>query len=386
MTISPTTRVVLALGGAQTLAWASSYYLPAILARPMAASLGLSTATVFGFFSASLLLAALLGPWAGRVVDRRGGRVVLLASNLLFAAGLAMLAAAQGPVTLGLGWALMGCGMATGLYEAAFATLAGLFGAAAKTPITGITLIAGFASTLGWPLSTVMEAEFGWRGACLGWALLHLLVGLPLQLWLVPAAPPPSVSAPPAVGTPQPPAPSHAMAVLILFSAAVTLVAGAIGAHLPALLQLSGTTPEQALLAASLVGPAQVGARLLQFGALGGLHPLVLARAACLAQVVGGLALLLLGAPAAIAFVLLFGAGNGIHTIARGTLPLAIFGPAGYGARQGLIAAPGRVMQAGAPVGFGLLLTAFGAGAVWALVGLSLSALLALFLLRAGPR
>ncbi|MCG7362852.1 MFS transporter [Roseomonas sp. ACRSG] len=380
MSNPPTTRVVLALGTAQTLAWASSYYLPAILARPMAASLGMSSAMLYGFFSASLLLSALLGPWFGRLVDRHGGRGVLLFSNLVFAAGLGCMALAQGPLALGLAWALMGVGMACGLYETAFATLAGLFGGAAKGPITGITLIAGFASTLGWPLSTWMEAELGWRGACLVWALLHLLLGLPLHRWLVPAAPPPAAR-PAATGEVARPAPRHAMAVLIFFSAAATVVAAAIGAHLPALVLASGATAEQALLAASLMGPAQVAARLLQFGPLRRLHPLALARLACLAQLCGGLALLFFGAPAAIAFVLLFGAGNGMQTIAKGTLPLAVFGPAGYGGRQGLIAAPGRVLQAGTPVGFGLLLAAWGMASTAAIAAVALAALLSLLLL-----
>jgi MFS family permease len=380
MSIPPTTRVVLALGTAQTLAWASSYYLPAILARPMAASLGMSNSTLYGFFSAALLLSAVLGPWFGRLVDRHGGRGVLLASNLIFATGLGCMALAQGPLMLGLGWALMGVGMACGLYETAFATLAGLFGGAAKGPITGITLIAGFASTLGWPLSTWMEAELGWRGACLVWALLHLLLGLPLQGWLVPAAPPPAAR-PLGVGEVARPAPRHAMAVLAFFSAAATVVAAAIGAHLPALMLAAGAAPDQALLAASLMGPAQVAARLLQFGPLRRLHPLAVARLACLAQLCGGLALLIFGAPAAIGFVLLFGAGNGLQTIAKGTLPLAVFGPAGYGGRQGLIAAPGRILQAGTPVGFGVLLAAWGVVSTAAIVAVALAALLSLLLL-----
>jgi predicted MFS family arabinose efflux permease len=326
-------------------------------------------------------LAAVLGPWVGRIVDRCGGRGVLMASNLLFAAGLGTMALAQGPLGLALAWAVVGLGMALGLYETAFATLAGLFGAAAKGPITGITLIAGFASTVGWPLSTLMEAELGWRGACACWALLHLVLGLPLYRWLVPAAPPPSAK--PTSGTAEaPPAPRHAMAVLTYFSAAVTVVAGAIGAHLPTLLQAAGSDTAQALLVASLIGPSQVAARLLQFGALGGLHALTVARVACTGQVLGGLALLLLGGlPGAVGFVLLIGAGNGLQTIAKGTLPLAVFGPTGYGQRQGLISAPGRMLQAGAPVGFGLLLAAWGAGAAWVLVALPVSALLALALL-----
>ncbi len=118
--------VVLALGAAQTLAWGSTYYLPAVLADPISSSLGLSRAWFFGVFSASLLLSGLLGPAAGRAIDRRGGRDVLALSNLVFAAGLAILAAASGAYSLARAWLVLGVGMALGLYDAAFATLAGL--------------------------------------------------------------------------------------------------------------------------------------------------------------------------------------------------------------------------------------------------------------------
>ncbi|WBV44354.1 MFS transporter [Pseudoroseomonas cervicalis] len=370
--------IVTALGLSQTLAWASSYYLPAILARPMAEELGLSTSAVYACFSGALLITALLGPWTGRVIDRRGGRDMLAASNLVFIAGLLGLAFAQGPWSLAAAWALLGIGMAMGLYDSAFATLAGLYGALAKGPITGVTLFAGFASTIGWPLSAWMGAEWGWRGACLGWALAHLLIGLPLNL-LLPKAPPPAPKS--AADGPVAPAPRHAMLVLAFFFAATTVVSGAVGAHQPALLAAAGASPELALLAASLTGPAQVAARILQFSMPPALHPVWMARFACLIQAIGGVLLVLLGAPAAIAFALLHGGGNGLHTIAKGTLPLAVFGPVGYGQRQGILAAPGRLLQAGAPLGFGLLMEYWGAGALWVTSGLCLAALLSLMLL-----
>ncbi|WP_237216800.1 MFS transporter, partial [Falsiroseomonas oryziterrae] len=213
-----TRRVVVALGAAQTLAWASSYYLPAILAAPMAAEFGLSSSWIFGAFSGALVLSALLGPWVGRAIDRRGGRDVLVLSNLVLAAGLALLGAAPGLWAVVLGWVLLGIGMALGLYDAAFATLAGLYGRAARAPITGITLIAGFASTVGWPLSAVMEEMWGWRGACLAWAALHLVIGLPLNRLLVPQAPPPEKLA--AAEGEAMPAPRFAMPVLAFVFAA----------------------------------------------------------------------------------------------------------------------------------------------------------------------
>ncbi len=374
-------RVVIALGATQTLAWGSSYYLPAILARPIAADLGLAASTVFACFSGALLLSALLGPAVGRAIDARGGRDVLALSNLVLAAGLVLLAFAQGMATLALAWAVLGFGIAMGLYDAAFATLAGLYGRAARGPITGITLIAGFASTVGWPLSAGMEEAFGWRGACLGWAALHLLVGLPLNRLLVPPAPPPEKAAA-ATGAAKP-APRFAMAILAFVFAAAWMVTGAMAAHLPRLLESAGATPAGAILAASLLGPAQVAARVLEFGFLTRFHPIVSARLATLCQPVAAAILAAMGGIAAPVFVVLYGMGNGVLTIVKGTLPLAVFGPAGYGARQGWLSAPARFLQALAPFGFGLLLEAVPVTtALLVVAAIGLSAFAALLLLR----
>ena len=182
------------LGIAQTLAWASSYYLPAVLAGVIGRDVGLSTSTVFGAFSVALLVGAAIGPIAGRLIDRLGGRPVLIASSLVFAAGLAALSQVRAPIHVFGAWAVMGLAMGSGLYEAAFATVVRLHGVGARRAITGITLFAGFASTVGWPLSTYLESVVGWRGACLAWAALHLLVGLPLYALLPRAAPVPPPS------------------------------------------------------------------------------------------------------------------------------------------------------------------------------------------------
>ncbi len=382
------------LGTAQTLAWASSYYLPAMLAAPMARDLGVATPTVFAAFSVALIVSALLGPFAGRAIDRHGGRPVLMGTNLLFAAALAGMALAQGPVGLFAAWVLMGVAMGSGLYEAAFATLVRLYGQGARSAITGITLIAGFASTVGWPLSAWMETQWGWRGACAGWAALHLLVGVPLNGWLPRAdaadkAPEPStdaIAAPatePAVSAP--PTPAHPLRTTVLLSlvfAVTWFTSTAMAAHLPRLLQASGTSLQAAVALAALVGPAQVAARLLEFGFLRRLHPLLSAQLAAAAHPVGAGLLMVLGGPAAAVFTVLHGAGNGILTIAKGTLPLVLFGPAGYGARQGLMMVPARVAQAFAPVLFGMLLDSAGAAALWLTTLLGLAALAALWLLR----
>lgn len=385
------------LGSAQTLAWASSYYLPAMLAVPMARDLGVATPTVFAAFSVALIVSALLGPLAGRAIDRHGGRPVLVATNLLFAASLAGMALAQGPVGLFAAWVLMGVAMGSGLYEAAFATLVRLYGQGARGAITGITLIAGFASTVGWPLSAWMEVHWGWRGACFGWAALHLLVGLPLNGWTpraTGAAKLPDTTAPVDAGATVPapapapgdaPQPLRTTVLLSLVFAVTWFTSTAMAAHLPRLLQASGTSLQAAVAIAALLGPAQVAARLLEFGLLRRMHPLLSARLAAAAHPVGAAILMVVGGPAAALFTVLHGAGNGILTIANGTLPLVLFGPAGYGVRQGLMMVPARVAQAFAPVLFGMLLDGVGAAALWLTALLGVAALGALWVLRPRP-
>jgi hypothetical protein len=331
--------IVAALGTAQTLAWGSSYYLPAILADPIAEGLGLSRTTVFGLFSGALLLSAVLSPSVGRAIDNRG--------------------------------------------DPAFATLTGLYGRAARGPITGITLIAGFASTVGWPLSAFLDAQFGWRAACLIWAALHIVIGLPLNRLLIPRAPPP-VRASEAEGEVSP-APRGAMAILAFVFAATWFVTGAMAAHLPRLLEIAGASTTAAIAAAALVGPAQVAARLVEFGALRMVHPLVSARLAALLHPIGAAILAVVGPGAITAFAVLHGAGNGLLTIAKGTVPLAIFGPVGYGLRSGILGAPARATQAASPLLFGLLMDRMGVGVLAISAGLSLSALVALMLLKTRP-
>jgi MFS family permease len=389
----PTWRAVSMLGLAQTLAWASSYYLPAMLATSIARDLGVAVPTVFAAFSAALVVAALIGPSAGRAIDAWGGRPVLMTTNAVFALGLVGLALAHGPVALFAAWAVLGAGMGAGLYEGAFAALVRLYGSGSRGAITGVTLFGGFASTVGWPLSSWLEAQIGWRDACLAWAALHLVIGLPLNAALpkasAPAADPAagSIGAAPASGPelgpdePVAAVPPHARRSTLLLALvfATTLFSGtAMAAHLPRLMLASGTTLATAVFVGALVGPSQVAARLLEFGVLRRMHPLLAARLSTLLHPVGVLLLGLFGAPAAVLFGVLHGAGNGLLTIAKGTLPLAIFGPAGYGRRQGVLSLPARISQASAPWLFGLCLDRWGAHALWLSAGLGVLAFTAL--------
>ncbi len=377
-------RTVLKLGTAQTLAWASSYYLPAILAAPMARELNISVATVFAAFSVGLLVSAFAGPRAGRIIDSLGGRPVLVFSNAVLALGLAGLGCAGGRWSLFTAWMVIGIGMAAGLYEAAFATLVKLYGNNSRNPITGITLLAGFASTVGWPLSTALEAWIGWRGTCFAWAAVHVLIALPLNLSLpriAPDAKPGVADALSIAPDGAPTAPLKSAVLLGVVFAATWFISTAMAAHLPALLNAVGVSVAVAVTAGALIGPAQVAGRLLEFGMLRRVHPLFSARMAASLHPVAAIALIVFGGPAALAFAILHGAGNGVLTIAKGTLPLALFGPNGYGERQGILMIPARLAQALSPWLFGLCVEQWGAGALWvsaALGGVAVAALWAL--------
>ena len=181
--------VITALGFAQILAWGTSFYFPAVFAGPIVADTGWSLGWVVGGTSVGLLVAGLISPQVGRIIDLHGGRPVLLASSLFYAAGLIGIGLAPAlPVYL-MAWVLLGIGMGTGLYDAVFAALGRMYGSAARGPITNLTLFGGFASTVCWPLSAFMIEHAGWRNACFVYAALHLLVALPLQMAVIRRAP-----------------------------------------------------------------------------------------------------------------------------------------------------------------------------------------------------
>ena len=388
--------VVATLGTTQTIAWASSYYLPAVLADPIARDLGVAPGLVFAAFSVALLVSGALGPLAGRLIDQRGGRAVLCASNVILAVGLLLLAAATGPVMLFAGWLVIGVGIAAGLYDAAFATLVGIYRERSRQAITGITLIAGFASTIGWPVTALIEDGHGWRMACVFWALVHLAVCLPANRWLLPSPSPAEPATPAAAGVGAVAAPAgtevpdaiaqrqRRTTILMLgfVFAASAFVAGAMATQMIRLLEAMGSTPAAAIFAGMLIGPAQVLARVVEFALARRVTPLVSARVALSLHPAGAVALVAFGAPAAVPFALLHGATNGLVTIARGTLPLWLFGPVGYGTLLGRIGGLARIAQAIAPFAFGMAVDTLGGAAALITGGLMTAAVLVLLLIR----
>ena len=366
--------VIAALGLTQILAWGSSYYLLAVLATPIAADTGWPPPLVVGALSAGLLVAGLISPRVGRAIGRHGGRPVLAASAALLALGLVVLALSPSLPMFVAGWLVLGAGMGCGLYDAAFATLGVLYGAKARPAISMLTLWGGFASTVCWPLSAYLIAQLGWRGTCLAYAVIQLGVSLPL-LWflLPPASPAPAgvVSDATAAG-PLTGAERRAFGLL----AAVLVLGGTITAvvsvHLLTLLQARGLPLAAAVALGTLVGPAQVAARVAEM-ALGQRHHPRWTLLAAMGLIAAGLVLLWAGVPVAALALILYGAGNGVYSIARGTLPLALFGPDRYAVLMGRLGTPNLLAQALAPSLAALVLAHYGAGAaLGVLAGLSL--------------
>ena len=363
---TPDRRVVITvLGIAQILGWGTSFYFPAVFAGPIVRDTGWSLGPVVGGTSIGLLVAGLISPQVGRLIDRHGGRLVLLASSVFYALGLVGVGLAPTlPVYL-VAWALIGLGMGTGLYDAVFAALGRLYGSGARGPITNLTLFGGFASTICWPLSAFMIDHLGWRSACFVYAGLHLLVALPLQMAVLRKQPVHAEAARHADSV-RPPAPiAHEGVIFALLAVVLSLAAG-IGStvivHMMLFLQARGVDFAVAIGLGALFGPAQVGARVVErlFG--NRYHPIWTMVASCTLMAVG-LVLLSGHFPLLLPIILLYGAGYGISWIGRGTLPLALFGPVRFPRLMGKLAFPSLIVQAVAPSAGALLIEAAGADA-----------------------
>lgn len=384
------------VGTDQILAWGSSYYLLAVLAAPIAAETGWPLSWVVGGQTVGLLVAGSISPRVGRTIDRYGGRPVLAASTVVLSLGLFLLAAAPNIVVYIAAWAILGVGMGAGLYDAAFATLGRYFGSKARPTITTVTLFGGFASTLAWPLIAYLSGHLGWRGACAGLAIINLGITLPLLLVLLPHAPARSVTA---TGSGGPEGVTRKERLAFLLLAAVQVVGGTITAtvsvHLLTLLQERGVTLAQAVALGALIGPAQVAARVIEMAGGGRHHPLWTLTAA-MSFIAAGLLMLWTGLSGVAVALIIYGAGNGIYSIARGTVPLVLFGPQHYARLVGKLAAPSLLAQAISPPAAAIVLAQAGASTTFAvLLVLAVVALLLITVLwfaatntggRTGPR
>jgi len=348
--------VVGALGITQILAWGSSTYLPAVLNAAVVADTGWPLAWVAGGLSAGQLMAAAVSPKVGRAIGELGGRTVLTISALLLAIGLATIGAAPNLIVYVVGWTIIGAGMGAGLYDAAFATLGTVYGQSARSAITTLTLYGGFASTVCWPLSAFLVERYGWRAASFVYAGIQLFVSLPLLLATLPRRQVAEVStakpetAPPAVD-------GRRRLQLLLLTIALPLsafVSSVVSVQLLTLLQAAGATLAAAVGYGMLIGPAQVGGRLIEmtvgkhFDALWTL----LSGAVLIAL---GLILIWTGLPILAIAIVVYGAGNGVWSIARGAVPMALFGRDDYAAVMGRLARPALLASAAAPFAAGFM-------------------------------
>ena len=346
--------IVSALGITQILAWGSSYYLPAVLGGPIATDTGWPLPWVVGGLSLGLVVAGFSSPFVGRAIQSAGGRYVLALSSLFFGIGLAGLSVSESlPIYLGA-WIVIGLGMGAGLYDAAFATLGRMYLKTARSTIAALTLFGGLASTVCWPLSAFLLEHLGWRGACMVYAGIQLFFALPLHLIVIPRR-----SSLPAIraDAAEPDKPSTRLIpsdqrLRFLVVASVIALASAISAlvsvHLLTFLQNGGMPLAAAVALGALVGPAQVSARAIEMAFGRYYHPLWTMLAGTVLVTVG-IGLLFINFPILSIGLILYGAGIGIESIARGTVPLAIFDPHNYAPIMGRVAMPSLIAQALAP-------------------------------------
>lgn len=348
-------RAVLVLGVTQILAWGILFYPPVLMMPLIAADRGWSLSFAMAGFSLALLVAGSVAPTIGGWIDRYGGHVVMAIGSLVGALAVALLAFAAHPAAYLAVWVILGIAIAANLYDPAFATLGRIFGMTARKPITYLTLAGGFASTVSWPATQVSLTYTDWRGTYLLFAAVLALVAAPLHAFALPrtkAAPLPVSDGTAPAAPALLPASGVTFVLVAAAFAAYAFIPSGLAAHLIAMFGRSGIDPATAVAIGALFGPSQVAARVCELFFGGRAHPLNLARFSVALTLAGFALLAMFGFAlwAAIAFSIMFGAANGLLTIARGAVPLALFGATGYGRVLGRIAKPFQIMQAVAPL------------------------------------
>src|SRR6476660_5888887 len=347
-------RAVPVLGVTQILSWGTIFYTPVLIVPLIAADRGWSISFTMGGFSVGLLIAGLVAPYVGHSIDRFGGHVVMTIGSLVAALGLFLIASAAHPVAYYAVWMVLGVAMAANLYDSAFATLGRVFGVGARRPITALTLAGGFASTVSWPVTHLLIERVGWSSTYLVYAALMACIAAPLHAFGLPRSrfeidsPAEKDS-----GERAKILPPHGLPFILVAAAfaSYAFVPSGLSAHLLAIFARSGIDAGTVVWIGALFGPAQVGARLIEFAFGRNLHPLWVARFALTTFLCAFLMMVLLGGSTATAaaFALMFGGATGLITITRGAVPLALFGASGYGRLMGRLAGPFLLVQAAAP-------------------------------------
>ncbi|HJQ61005.1 MAG TPA: MFS transporter [Vineibacter sp.] len=386
-----TAIAVAGLGVTQIVGWGTTYAMPAVLGRFIAADLGLATEVVFGGVTVMFAVSALTAPAIGRRVDRLGARGTMAVGSLIASAALALLSQCTGIATYIAAWIVIGLATSLMLQTAPMVALAQIAGSGARRAFALLSILGGLASTTFWPLGGALEVIYGWRGVLLIFAGLHVVLCLPIHLLVLPASaqatPRAAGAAASGVGTPYALPERHRTLIFALLAATFsisTLVYFGVGLQMIEILRGLGHPTAVAVLLASLTGPAQVSTRAVEVVFGNRYSAMDSALVSSLALPVGlAIALFAGGAfEAALLAVLLYGIANGLKTVVRAALPLALYGHAGYGAVMGRLAVPQNIVAAIAPVVFAALVARASVEvALWtAVIGaiLSLAALLAL--------
>jgi len=367
--LDPMVVAVNALGITQITAWGTSFYCLGVLAKPIVADTGWPLTTVFLGFSVALLVMGFISNWVGRTIDRVGARAVMCIGTVIVSAGLLALSQAKDPVSYLAIWAVLGVGMRCCLYDAAFAALVQVTPSRGRKAISYLTLYGAYASTVFWVIGHYLNETYGWRGTLIAFAAINLVICLPLN-W-VGLARHDALEATVSVATSRPspdgPVLEGRMRVIGMFLFAVIMslngfVFGIISIQLVPLLEAAGLAGATAVWVASLKGHGQFAGRVVEIFFGRNLKAMTIARIS-IAVLPASLILLLLSNGALlqlVAFTLLLGAAQGVITIVRGAVPLALFGAKGYGAVLGVIATPILLVNALSPAIFALLVDQFG--------------------------
>lgn len=380
-------RTVLYLGFSQLICWGISYYLIGGLGDFIVADTHWSRSVVYGGFSVALLMMGVTSPITGRLIDKYGGRLVMVIGSVLSALGCAGLAMSHSIFAYYASWVCLGLAMRLTLYDAAFATLARIAGPNAKRPISQITLLGGLASTVFWPIGHFLAGEYGWRGALFVYAVFALLT-LPLHLSLPNGRYEAGKTDGRIDSSPMAESPQDRILAGSVFALIVTMInflnAG-MSAHMISILSGLGLGTLISVWIGTLRGIGQSSARLgeILFGRR--LHPLNLNLMATIVLPFSFAIGLLSGrlVMAAVTFAFLYGAGNGIATITRGTLPLVLFDHRTYGAFVGKLLVPSFFLSAAAPIVYAFIIEHIGnSGALYFSDGIAILTFLASLVLK----
>lgn len=380
-------RTIGILAFTQIASWGSLYYAFSIVAPGIGQELGMRAELVYGAFSWSLLVAGLVATPTGILLDRCGGRWVMATGSVVCGAGLILLSRANGTLSYFGAWTVLGVAMSLTLYEAAFATINRKFNQNSRQAISTLTLFAGFASTVFWPLTLKLSTAIGWRDTYLWFGIVQVLLCLPLHLML-------GRDASVAHGPHAAPELSHTLAealrhpafwkLAMAFSANM-FIFSALSAHLIPLLKDFGHTAALAVLMSTLIGPMQVAGRICERTFAKNAAPQMVGKFTFAALPAAILALLLFGSQAwsVALFCMLYGLSNGVLTIVRGTIPQAMFGRKNYGAISGAMAGPSLLAKAAGPLVAAAILRAYPSPAVLLLILLGMSMIALAFFLAA---